>query len=267
MKALQSISANQAQTAKIKAIIVDDEPLARKRIVQLLEKEADVEIIVECGDGLTAISAINEHQPDLIFLDIQMPEVSGFDVLRRSETVKPPVVIFVTAYDRFTIQAFDFSAVDYLLKPFGEERFRRAVSRARQSLQTKAGNFSDTSLARLLDHLEAGRGFLARLIVNHKNSLIIVPISDIDWIEAYGNYLKIHCGAKTYLWRGTMTDLASRTDPSVFLRIHRSTLVNINSIEELQPTLGGQYTVTMRGGAKLTLSRNYRKSVLEKFET
>ena len=257
------------QSARIKVIVVDDEPLAITRVARLLAKEPDVRIIAECGDGLTAISMINEHQPDLIFLDVQMPEVSGFDVLRQinaEEDDYAPAVVFVTAYDQFTIQAFDFSAVDYLLKPFGEERFRRAVSRARQRLESKSGNYLDESLKRLLDRLKPNNGFLERLIVNHKDRLIIVPIKDVDWVETYGNYLKIHSDGKTHLLRETMNNLVGRMDPEKFLRIHRSTLVNLERIKELQPMFGGQYTVVLRDGTELTLSRNYRKSVLDLFD-
>jgi two-component system LytT family response regulator len=254
------------QAVKIKTIIVDDEPLARKRVGQLLAKESDVEIIAECGDGLAAISAINDLQPDLIFLDVQMPEVSGFDVLRELDEEIAPAVIFVTAFDHFTIQAFDVSAVDYLLKPFGEERFRRAVNRARQRLQKESENHSDEPLLRLLDHLKLNNGFLERLIVNHKDRLVIVPVNDIDWIETYGNYLKIHSTGKTYLLRETMSNLTERINPEKFLRIHRSTLVNLDRIKQLQAMFGGQYTVVLRDGTELTLSRNYRKSVLDIFE-
>lgn len=254
------------QAAKIKTIIVDDEPLARKRVSQLLKKEPDVEIIAECGDGRAAISAIKEQQPDLIFLDVQMPEVSGFDVLRELQTDLAPAVIFVTAYDQFTVQAFDAHAVDYLLKPFGEERFRQAISRARQQIKAKTENHSDERFSLLLEHLKLNKGFLERLIVNHKNRLIIIPIGDVDWIETYGNYLKIHSGEKTYLVRETMNNLAARIDPAKFLRIHRSTLVNLDRIKELQPMFGGQYTIILLDGTELTLSRNYRKAVLDLFE-
>lgn len=254
------------QSTKINTIIVDDEPLARKRILRLLAQETDVEIIAECGDGLAAISAINEHQPDLIFLDVQMPEISGFDVLSELDSQTVPAVIFVTAYDQFTIQAFDAHAVDYLLKPFSEERFRQAVSRARQRLGTNCHVSTDKGLLNLLDHLKLTNSFLERLIINYKNRLIIVPVDDVEWVETYGNYLKIHTGGKTHLLRETMNNLTSRLNPEKFIRIHRSTLVNLDRIKELQPMFGGQYTVLMRDGTELTLSRNYRKYVLEKFE-
>ncbi len=254
------------QAGKIKTIIIDDEPLARKRVAHLLKNEPDIEVTAECGDGLTAISAINQHSPDLIFLDVQMPEVNGFEVLRELDPDSAPFVIFVTAYDQFTIQAFDAHAVDYLLKPFGEERFRQAVNRARQRIRPESLYQPDERLLRLLDHLNLNKGFLERLIVTHRDRLIIVPIDTVDWVETYGNYLKIHSGGKTYLIRETMNKLSARIDPKKFLRIHRSTLVNLDRIKELQPMFGGQYTIVLSDGAELTLSRNYRKSVLDLFE-
>jgi len=254
------------QAGKIETIIIDDEPLARKRVAHLLKNEPDIEIIAECGDGLAAISAISKHSPDLIFLDVQMPEVNGLEVLCELEPGSAPAVIFVTAYDQFTIQAFDAHAVDYLLKPFGEERFRQAVSRARQRIRPAAGNQPDERLLRLLNDLDLNRGFLERIIVTHKDRLIIVPIDTIDWVETYGNYLKLHSGGNTYLIRETMNNLSARIDPGKFLRIHRSTLVNLDRIKEFQPMFGGQYTVVLCDGTELTLSRNYRKSVLEIFQ-
>jgi two-component system LytT family response regulator len=177
-----------------------------------------------------------------------------------------PAVIFVTAFDQYTIQAFDAHAVDYLLKPFGEERFRQAVSRARQRLRPGSENHYGERLLRLLDHFNLNKGFLERLIISHNNRMILVPVNDVDWVETYGNYLKIHTGERIYLLRETMENLASRIDRKKFLRIHRSTLVNLESIKELQPMFGGQYTIVLHDGTELTLSRNYRKSVLEKFE-
>jgi two-component system, LytTR family, response regulator len=195
-----------------------------------------------------------------------MPEVSGFDVLRELDINQAPAVIFVTAFEQFTIQAFDFSAVDYLLKPFTEERFRQAVNRVRQRLQTKPENHSEKSILHLLHHLKLSNGFLERLIVTYNNRLIIIPASDVEWVETYGNYLKIHTAGKTHLMRETMNNLMERLDPEKFFRIHRSTLVNLDCIKELQPMFGGQYTVVMHDGTELTLSRNYRKAFLDKFE-
>lgn len=254
------------RAAEIKIVIVDDEPLARRRIVQLLKNEPDARILAECGDGLEAISAIRELQPDLLFLDVQMPEISGFDVLREVNTEKcAPAVIFVTAFDQHTIEAFDAHAVDYLLKPYAEERFRQAVARARARIETKPIAPFDEQLSLLLARLQSNESYLERIIVSHKDRLIVVLIRDIDWIETYGNYLKIHTAGKTYLLRETMNKLAEKINAKKFIRIHRSTLVNLDRIRELQPMFGGQYAVVLRDGTELTLSRNYRKPVLEIF--
>lgn len=251
---------------KIKIVIIDDEPLARKRIEQLLAKEPDAEIVAECANGVEAIAAINERRPDLIFLDVQMPEVSGFDVLHQLDAAVLPAVIFVTAFEHFTIQAFDLSAVDYLLKPFAEERFRQAFARARSSFRAGEHIRSAERLSRLFERLNYNGKFLERLAVAHNNRLILVQIKDVEWIETYGNYLKVHAAGKIYLLRETMNHLSARLDPERFLRIHRSTLVNIEAIVELQPTFGGQYAIIVRDGSELTLSRHYRKTFLEKFE-
>lgn len=252
---------------KIKTIIVDDEPLARKRVSRLLGMEPDIRIIAECGDGLAAISAIETHRPDLIFLDVEMPEVSGFDVLRAVDARRMPAVIFVTAFDRYTIQAFDAHAADYLLKPFSEVRFRQAVSRVRgRLLHPESEELLAERVLSLLDRFKPKPGFLKRLIVGHQDRLILISVDDVDWVETYGNYLKIHAGKKIYLLRETMNNLAARVDPEKFPRIHRATLVNLDRISELQPLSGGQYAVVLHDGTELTLSRNYRKLFLEKFE-
>jgi two-component system LytT family response regulator len=262
------LSLKRISVVKIRAIIIDDELLARKRVGQLLAKEADCEIIAECANGLEAIAAISEHQPDLIFLDVQMPEINGFQVLQElKDKTRMPAVIFVTAYDQFTLRAFDARAVDYILKPFSVERFQQAFSRARKKLRPETIRESNEQISLLLEHLKLKEKFLDRLIVNHKNRLILVPINDVDWIESYGNYLRIHSQGKIYLLRETMNNLAERLDPKKFLRIHRSTLVNLDRIKEFQPMFGGQYTVVLHEGTELTLSRNYRQQVMQRFET
>lgn len=253
---------------KIRAIIIDDELLARKRVRQLLAEEADCEIIAECANGLEAIEAISEHQPDLIFLDVQMPEINGFEVLQElKDSTRMPAVIFVTAHDQFTLKAFDAHAVDYILKPFSVERFQQAFIRAWKKLRPETIRESNEQISLLLEHLKLKERFLDRLIVNHKNRLILVPVNDVDWIESYGNYLRIHSDGKIYLLRETMNNLAERLDPEKFLRIHRSTLVKLDRIKELQPMFGGQYTVVLHEGTTLTLSRNYRQQVMQRFET
>jgi two-component system, LytTR family, response regulator len=251
---------------EIKTLIVDDEPLARKRIKQLLSGEPDVEIIGECGDGKAAIAALRDLQPDLIFLDVEMPGASGIEVLEKSRPDALPAVIFVTAYDEFTIKAFDFHAVDYLLKPYSEDRFREAVNRARRQVGQKGKQALNERFADLFDYLKLNQNYLQRLIVNVKDRLITLPVGEIDWIETYGNYLKIHTRGKSYLLREMMNNLSARLDPEKFVRIHRSTLVNLDRVKEFQMMFGGQYAVILRDGTELTLSRNYRQEVMGRFE-
>jgi two-component system, LytTR family, response regulator len=250
----------------IKTLIVDDEPLARKRIKQLLAGETGIEIVGECGDGKSAIAALRDLQPDLVFLDVEMPGASGIKVLEKSEPTELPAVIFVTAYDEFTIKAFDFHAVDYLLKPYSEDRFREALNRARRQVGQKNKHAVTERFADLFDYLKLNQNYLKRVIVNAKNRLITLPVDEIDWIETYGNYLKIHTRGKSYLLRETMNNLSSRLDPEKFVRIHRATLINLDRVKEFQPMFGGQYTVVLRDGTELTLSRNYRQEVMRRFE-
>jgi two-component system, LytTR family, response regulator len=245
----------------IRALIVDDEPLARERIRTLLLAEDDIEVVGECADGCSAISAIREAEPDLVFLDVQMPEVDGIGVIREVGAEAMPAVVFVTAYDQFAVQAFDAHAVDYVLKPFDEERFRTAVQRARQSLRSRSPDVDfDSRLAALLDDLRRPR-FLERIAVKTGGKIVFVRTEDMDWIGAEGNYARIHTGARTYLLRETMNMLETRLDPNRFLRIHRSTIVNTHAIVELEPLFQGDYVVVLRDGTRLTSSRGYRSNL------
>lgn len=251
---------------KIRALIVDDEPLARERIRRFLAREADIEIAAECTDGGEAVRQIRALRPDLVFLDIQMPERDGFGVLEEIGVEELPVVVFVTAYDRYAIKAFDFHALDYLLKPYTGERFRRAVERARAQIQHGKGGQLDERLISLLENLKTEQKVLERLMIKSAGRVFFLRTEEIDWIEAEGNYVRLHVGREAHLLRETMNRLASRLDPEKFLRIHRSTLVHIERIKELQPMFGGEYTVVLRDGTKLTLSRSYRDKLLELFE-
>jgi two-component system LytT family response regulator len=251
---------------KIRALIVDDEPLARERIRRFLARESDIELVGECSDGREAVESIRQLRPDLVFLDIQMPERDGFGVLEEIGAQELPSVIFVTAYDRYAIKAFDFHALDYLLKPYTGERFRRAVERARAQLQRATGGHIDERLISLLEHLKAEQKYLERLMVKSAGRVFFLRTDEIDWIEAEGNYVRLHVGREAHLLRETMNRLASRLDPEKFLRIHRSTLVHIERIKELQPMFGGEYTVVLRDGTQLTLSRSHRDKLLELFE-
>ena len=251
---------------KIRTLIVDDEPLARDKVKRFLRDETDLEIVGECGDGKEAVSAIKNLKPDLVFLDIQMPEMNGFQVLQTIGPERLPVVIFATAYDQYAIQAFDVHALDYLLKPFNRERFRRAVGRARKQLEPQSGEDLDKRLRALLADLKTDKKYLERLVIKSVGRVFFIKINEIDWIEAAGNYVKLHVGRESHMLRETMNGLEAKLDPDKFLRIHRSTLVNIDRIKELHPLFSGDYTVVLQNGAQLTLSRSYRDRLLELFE-
>jgi two-component system LytT family response regulator len=251
---------------KIKTLIVDDEPIARERVRRMLREENSIEIVGECGNGAEAVAFINENQPDLVFLDIQMPEMTGFEALQSITSDKVPVIIFATAYDQYAIQAFDVHALDYLLKPFSRQRFQRAVGRAREQIEkTRVGKI-DERLVSLLSDLKAGKKYLERLVVKSVGRVFFLRTDEVDWIEAAGNYAKLHVGREGHLIRETMNGLESKLNPDKFLRIHRSTLVNIDRIKELSPLFSGDYTVMLKNGVELTLSRNYRDRLLELFE-
>jgi two-component system, LytTR family, response regulator len=251
---------------KIKTLIVDDEPIARDRVRRMLLEETDVEIVGECGNGKEAVSFINENQPDLVFLDIQMPEMNGFEALQNLNLNKTPAIIFVTAYDQYAIRAFDVHALDYLLKPFNRERLKRAVTRAREQIEKAGTGKIDERLASLLKDLTSSKKYLERLVVKSVGRVFFLRTDEVDWIEAAGNYVKLHVGREGHLIRETMNGLEAKLNPDKFLRIHRSTLVNIDRIKELNPLFSGDYTVMLKNGTELTLSRNYRDRLLELFE-
>ena len=243
---------------KIRALIADDEPLARERIRTLLAREADIEVVAECADGKEAVRAIQTLTPDLVFLDIQMPELSGFEVLRKLDASAAPAIIFVTAYDQYALQAFEVCALDYLMKPFDAERFYKALERGREQIRRlRSGEVNERLLA-LLEDLERGRKYLERLVIRTGGRVFFLRVDEIDWIEAAGNYVRLHIGAEEHLHRETMNGLEQKLDSSRFARIHRSTMVNLTRIKELQPWFRGDYVVILRDGRQLTLSRSYR---------
>lgn len=224
-------------------MLVDDEPLARSNLRVLLGNDSEVELIGECGSGAEALVAIREKNPDLLFLDIQMPECDGFDVLEMLGGGLPPAVVFVTAYDQFALRAFEAGALDYLLKPFDDARFRRALDRAKETFAHRKHP------ARPLD----------RIAIKGAGQVLFVKISDIDWIEAADYYTSLHVGTKTHLLRRSMAELEQELDPAVFCRIHRSSIVNIAQVEGLKLNPEGEYEVALKHGIRLRLSRRYRK--------
>jgi two-component system LytT family response regulator len=245
----------------IRALIVDDEPLGRQRIRSLLKDESDLEIVGECGDGREAVAAIRDHQPDLVFLDVQMPGLDGFGVLEAVGPKYMPAVIFVTAHDSHALRAFEVHAVDYLLKPFDRRRLQQALQRARQQIEQREQTVGQYSA--LLEDVQSHRRFLDRLVIKSAGRVFFLKTGEIDWIEAAGNYLRLHVGGEVHLLRETMSNLESRLNSGKFLRIHRSTMVNLDRIKELSPLFHGDYRVLLHDGTELTLSRSYRPKLQE----
>jgi len=246
---------------KYETIIVDDEPLARRSIRKCLKAFPEFEVAGECGDGESAVAAIRDKKPDLVFLDIQLPELDGFDVIRAVGKDEMPVTIFVTAYDRYALQAFEAHALDYLLKPFSEDRFREGLLRARHILQMGARRPSSHQLSRLLDEITKKKDYLERIPVPCKGRFLFFNVRDLEWIEAEGNYLRLHGNGGSHLVRGNMNEMEAKLDPGRFMRIHRSTIVNLQRIRELQPWFHGHHRVVMTSGQELKLSR-YQKDKL-----
>jgi len=245
--------------AKIRTLIVDDEPLAREKIVDMLAGDAEIEIVGECGDGLAAVAAIEAHKPDLLFLDVQMPELDGFGVLEVIE--ETPVIIFVTAYDQYALRAFEVHALDYLLKPFDRERFNKALQRAKHQIARERAGAAPQELIALLADLKARPKPLERLVIKAGGRVFFLRVDEIDWIEAAANYVKLHVGRESHLLRETINGLAAKLDPDKFLRIHRSIVINLERVKELQPWFHGDYVIILQDGTQLTSSRNYREQL------
>jgi two-component system LytT family response regulator len=245
----------------IRAAIVDDEPLARVRIRSLLEEAGGVDVIAECANGREAIESLEESAPDLLFLDIQMPEINGFDVLQAIGVGHVPVVIFVTAYDHFAVRAFEAHALDYLLKPFDDERFEATLQRARERIRQQQGGDLDRRLRALLADARGDRGYLQRLVVPTGQRSVFIRTEQIDWIEAERNYVRLHIGDKTHLLRENLSRLESALDPASFCRIHRSIIVNIDRIQAVESLVRGEYMVVLHDGTKLTSGRGYRRNL------
>jgi two-component system LytT family response regulator len=243
------------ETKKIRTVIVDDEELARDRIQTLLELQPDVEVVGVCTDGPSAVEMIDRTQPDLVFLDVQMPGMDGFEVVENLERTKLPAVVFVTAHDAHALRAFEIHALDFLLKPFDQTRFEKALERARGHLSQTTGPVLDSRLVTLLEELHEERKYSERLIVKSSGRVFFVRTEEIDWVEASGNYVKIHTKSDAHLLRESMKNMEAKLDPKTFVRIHRSAIVNIDHIKELEPWFHGEYIVIMRDGTRLTASR------------
>jgi two-component system LytT family response regulator len=245
---------------KIKTLIVDDEPLAREKLQGLLIQDREIEIIGECTNGREALSAIQALRPDLVFLDVQMPELDGFGVLARLDVNTLPTIVFVTAYDQYAIKAFEVSALDYLLKPFDRERFQRALERAKKYLKSSPSGDVSAHLIALLENLK-NKNYLERLVIKSGGRIFFIKTEEIDHIEAAGKYVRVFWGSESHLLRETMSALEAQLNPKIFLRIHRSTIVNLDRIKELQPWFNGDYVAILKDGTRLTVSRSYREKL------
>jgi two-component system LytT family response regulator len=251
-------------TAPTRVLIVDDEPLARERIRTLLSEDAGFEVAGEAADGAAAAQAIAALNPDLVFLDVQMPGHDGFDVIDTIGADRMPFVVFVTAYDRYALRAFDVHALDYLLKPFDRERFRQTLTRANEQIDKRKDGDMEKRLAAIVNDLRPAKARTDRFVVKSGGRIFFVRTAEIDWIEAAGNYVKLHVGNDSHLIRETMTNVEAKLSPETFVRIHRCHIVNIEQVRELQPWFNGEYVVFLKNGTRLTLSRGYRERLQDR---
>lgn len=256
-------------TTKFRTLIVDDMLLARKRLRRVLSKDSEIEIVGECADGKEAVEAVRELKPDLMFLDVQMPETDGFQAVAEIGVENAPVTVFVTAFDHFALKAFEVHALDYLLKPFDVERLKKTVERAKELIRNReTDNPADKRLIALLKDIKNEPKYLKRLTVRSRGKTVFVAVDEIDYIEAEGNYLSVQTGKEAHLIRSAMHQFENRLDPEKFARIHRSTIINIDRVKEMHPLFNGDQSVIMKNGKELVLSRNYRdrlKDLLESF--
>jgi two-component system LytT family response regulator len=246
---------------RVRTLVVDDEKPARARLLELLYREPGIEVVGEGRDGHEAVELVRACAPHLMFLDIQMPNVDGFGVLRALDPAQMPVTIFVTAYDRYAIQAFEAHAIDYLLKPYSDQRFETALKRACEFILPRNTGELSLRIANLLDERSAsdgGSGHLERVVLKSSGRVWFLDVRDIDWIEACGVYVNLHVGSKTHLYRSSVAHLLQRLDPTRFVRVHRSAAINTERIAELQPRSHGDYTVLLKDGTELIMSRGYR---------
>jgi two-component system LytT family response regulator len=245
----------------LKTLIVDDEPLAREGLRMLLAEDADITAIHEAKDGREAVAAIRSGRPDLVFLDVQMPEMDGVAVIREVGAEHMPAVVFVTAHDRYALSAFEVNAIDYLLKPVTRERFAQALGRAKTRLASRSADEASRQILSLLETIGAPRRSLKRLAVRTAGKTFFVDVDDVDWIEAAENYVKLHVGRSSHLLHVTLSALEKSLDPEAFVRIHRSMIVNTRRIKELEPALHGEYVVTLHDGVRLRSGRTYSETL------
>lgn len=268
---------------QLTAVVVDDESLARDGLVMRLEKTGDVKVLATCGNGREAVRAVGEHRPDMVFLDIQMPGMSGLEVIKQLQQDEMPLIVFVTAYDAFAVDAFNVHAVDYLLKPIEDERLEESIRRARErrsapedgdeekqrllDIVMELTGKSETAVKALLDGGEGiAGGHVDRLAIRDGSATLFVPVRDIDWIDAAGDYMCVHVKGETHIMRTTMKELESQLDPNMFQRVHRSTIVNLHRVERISSHINGEYHLTLVCGTSLKMSRSYKDKVRHFFD-
>lgn len=239
----------------IRTIVIDDEPLVRTSITRVLKSDKEIEVVQECGDGVSALESINRIHPDLMFLDVQMPGLTGLQVIEALDGAATPITVFVTAYRDYAIEAFEANAVDYILKPFGKDRLQQAISRTRVRLASSFDGGYATQLLQALTALQKQQKYEDRIAVPVNGRIFLVQTKDIDWIEADKNTVRLHAGKSFYELRSTLSSIESRLDPKQFVRIHRSTLVNVSRIKEIDPWFHGHHKVVLLDGRELRMSR------------
>jgi two-component system LytT family response regulator len=247
----------------IRVLIVDDEVLARERVRDLLSRHTDIHIIGECANGDEAATVLQHISADIMFLDVQMPEADGFEAIEAIPPARLPYIIFISAFDHYAVRAFELNALDYLLKPFDRERFEKTLTRARTAINSRKDESLGDRLISVLETVKTNPSHLERLIVKNNGHVCFVKAEEIDWIEAEGNYVRLHTARESHLLRETISALENCLDPKKFLRVHRSTIINIDRVKEMQSWFHGEYRIIMQSGAELMLSRNYRDRLNE----
>jgi two-component system, LytTR family, response regulator len=268
--ALPALRSDSSAVRPIRAIIVDDEPTARRGVRLLLDRDPAVEVVGEASGGAEAAELIRRERPDLAFMDVQMPGCDGFEVLNKIGPGTVPAVVFITAYDEHALRAFEVNAIDYLLKPYDDVRFEAALQRAKHEIRRRQVENVNSRLVQLLDYLQRtapppataeAEKFTDRIMLKSSGEILFLKLNEIDWIEAEGDYMKFHVNGRAHLMRETMVRLEARLDPKQFIRIHRSTIVNLDRVQKLSPSFAGEYAVILRDGTKLKLSRGFHERI------
>ncbi len=245
----------------IRVVVVDDEPIARAGVIRLLSEDADFNLVGEAGSGSEAVRVIEDESPDLVLLDVQIPELNGFEVLAQLDLDKLPLIVFVTAYDEYALRAFEVSAVDYLLKPFDRERFQAALTRVKEHFRTRDADELRVRVRELLDRIGGGNN--DRLVIRDAGRVFFLGLNEIDWIEAAGNYVRVHAGKQAHLVRHTISGMLTKLPTSEFLRVSRSAIVNLKRVREVQPLFNGCFVFILQSGVRVESSRRFRRQIAD----